>query len=290
MVAGHVFRGWSILLFWWGCLANLYSNNSKSNSWNDLVDVVKDKDWLSVTGPGVVPSIIQFRHQGRKQRGSLYLYTRVSYDVNGTSTFHVSRLPLCGDVAINPGPLKPKAPKFSCKEAVRQYEGVRTQDAILRAECSGWSHARVKVFVPVQSWFPVAILVTKHSHWTCGLCSLPKITAECYQQSSYADSDSPDANNQNETWNEFDTGLLKRRTNVKIGHVNGNFIAGIKFHENKTWLLDGRFDILVFSETKIDSTFPDSQFHIFRFRMCRADRTKGGGGLRLFPCFSVRTL
>lgn len=36
--------------------------------------------------------------------------------MNGTSTFHVSRLPLCGDVAINPGPLKPKAPKFFCKE------------------------------------------------------------------------------------------------------------------------------------------------------------------------------
>lgn len=58
MAAGHVFRGWSILLFWWGCLATLYSNNSKSNSLNDLVAVVKDKYWLSVTGPGVVPSII----------------------------------------------------------------------------------------------------------------------------------------------------------------------------------------------------------------------------------------
>lgn len=133
------------------------------------------------------------------------------------------------------------------------------------------------MFVPVQSWFPVAILVTKHPHWTCGLCSLPKITAECYQQSSYADSDSSDSNNQNETRNEFNTVLLKHRTNVKIGHVNANFIAGVKFHENKTCLLDGRFDILVVSETKIDSTFPNSQFHIFRFRMCRADRTKGGG-------------
>lgn len=134
------------------------------------------------------------------------------------------------------------------------------------------------MFVPVQSWFPVAIHITKHPHWTCGLCSLPKITAECYQHSSYADSDSSDSNNQNETWNEFDTVLLKHRTNVKIGHVNANFMAGFKFHENKTWLLNGRFDILAVSETKIDSTFPDS--HISRFRMCRADRTKGGGGLR----------
>ena len=133
MAAGHVFRGWSILLFWWGCLAILYSNNSKSNSWNDLVAVVKDKYWLSVTGPGVVPSIIQFRHQRRKQRGSLYLYTRVSYDVNGTSTFHVSRLPLCGDVAINLGPLKPKAPKYSCKECSETIR--RNQDAGRHLAC-----------------------------------------------------------------------------------------------------------------------------------------------------------
>lgn len=46
---------------------------------------------------------------------------------------------------------------------MRQYEGIGTQDAILRAECSGWSQARVKVFIPVQTWFPVAILVTKHA-------------------------------------------------------------------------------------------------------------------------------
>ena len=52
--------------------------------------------------------------------------------------------------------------------------------------------------------------------------------------------------------------LQQHCANVKIGHVNVNSIAGFKFHEIKTWLLDGRFDILVISETKIDSTFPDS--------------------------------
>ena len=85
--------------------------------------------------------------------------------------------------------------------------------------------------------------------------------------------------------------LQQHLANVKIGHVNVNSIAGFKFHEIKTWLLDCRFDILVISETKIDSTFPDSQFHISGFRMCREDRTKGGGGLMVYIrsdfCFKV---
>ena len=92
-------------------MAIFFSNNSECNSWSDQVAVVKDNYRLSVAGPGVVPSIIQFRHQRRKQRGSFYLYTRVSYDGKGTSTFHVTRLPLCGDVPIDP--IEPKAPQFS---------------------------------------------------------------------------------------------------------------------------------------------------------------------------------
>ena len=53
--------------------------------------------------------------------------------MNGTSTFHVSRLPLCGDVAINPGPLKPKAPKYSCKECSETIR--RNQDAGRHLAC-----------------------------------------------------------------------------------------------------------------------------------------------------------
>ena len=107
-------------------------------------------------------------------------------------------------------------------------------------------------------------------------------SAEFYQQSFYAPSDSSDSNNQNDMWNEFDTVWQQHRANVKIGHVNANSIAGFKFQEIKTWLLDGRFDILVISETKIDSTFPDSHFHVSRFRMCRAYRTRGAGGLMAY--------
>ena len=44
----------------------------------------------------------------------------------------------------------------------------------------------------------------------------------------------------------------------------------------------GRFDILAICETKLDKTYPDSQFAIHGFRMCRSDRNIYGGGLMVF--------
>ena len=61
-------------------------------------------------------------------------------------------------------------------------------------------------------------------------------------------------------WTEFDNIAQKYRLNFKLGHVNANSIGGFKFYEIRTWLLSGRFDILVISETKIDGSFPYSQF------------------------------
>ena len=46
--------------------------------------------------------------------------------VNGTSTFNVGRLPLCGDVASNPGPRKPTSSRFPCKECGREFVATNT--------------------------------------------------------------------------------------------------------------------------------------------------------------------
>ena len=71
----------------------------------------------------------------------------------------------------------------------------------------------------------------------------------------------------NNTWTSFDNLVKMHRRNVKIGHINANSIAGFKFHEIKNWLMSTRFDILAISETKLDKTYPESQFAIQGFRM-----------------------
>ena len=50
-----------------------------------------------------------------------------------------------------------------------------------------------------------------------------------------------------------------------------------------------KFDIFLISESKIDSTFPNSQFKRNGYKLCRRDRNRFGGRLMLYlneeiPC------
>ena len=96
-----------------------------------------------------------------------------------------------------------------------------------------------------------------------------------------------------DTWSSFDLLARKHRANTKIGHINANSIAGFKFHEIRSWLLSGRFDILLITETKIDASFSNGQFNVDRFLMHRVDRDTHGSGLMIFVrndiCFHVMT-
>lgn len=61
-----------------------------------------------------------------------------------------------------------------------------------------------------------------------------------------------------EIWSEYDVLIKKYWINIKIGYVNVDYIVGFKFFEVKYWLLEGKFDILVFFEMKLDFSFLDS--------------------------------
>ena len=63
-----------------------------------------------------------------------------------------------------------------------------------------------------------------------------------------------------------------------MAHLNINSIQN-KFDELKLINNKLRAGILVLTETKIDATYPDSQFKISNYRLYRKDRVKGGGGI-----------
>ena len=57
-------------------------------------------------------------------------------------------------------------------------------------------------------------------------------------------------------------------------------------------LLRNNIDISLFSETKLDETFPNQQFKISGYKMFRRDRNKHGGGIMFYineniPCKTV---
>ena len=66
--------------------------------------------------------------------------------------------------------------------------------------------------------------------------------------------------------------------NMIFSHLNVNSMSH-KFMEIHELLVKGHSDILFLSETKLDMSFPNAQFHIDKFVIHRLDRNIHGGGL-----------
>ena len=83
-----------------------------------------------------------------------------------------------------------------------------------------------------------------------------------------------------DTLNGLHEERLNHPKNVIIGHLNINSVRN-KFSGFKDLVLK-ETDICLLSETKIDDSFPNSQFFAEGYRMFRIDRNKNGGGLILY--------
>ena len=84
----------------------------------------------------------------------------------------------------------------------------------------------------------------------------------------------------------------KYAKNLIIGHLNINSIRN-KFLDFKELLLSDT-DICLISESKLEDSFPDQQFHLNGYKMFCKDRNKFGRGLILFakeniPCEVLNT-
>ena len=84
---------------------------------------------------------------------------------------------------------------------------------------------------------------------------------------------------------------LKNPKNVILGQLNVNSLRNkIEAVEE---LIRNNVEISLFSETKLDETFPKQQFKISGYEMFRRDRNKhGGGGIMFYfneniPCKTV---
>ena len=74
--------------------------------------------------------------------------------------------------------------------------------------------------------------------------------------------------------------------NLIIGHYNVNSIRH-KIYEITPLLEEQLFDILAIAETKIDDSFPHSQFHVPNYKLHRQDRNSHGGGIMIYVNDSI---
>ena len=71
-------------------------------------------------------------------------------------------------------------------------------------------------------------------------------------------------------------------------HLNINSIQN-KFEDLTILNRSLKAQILVISQTKIDRSYPDSQFKLQGYNMFRKDGAKGGGGLRVYISTTIQS-
>ena len=219
-------------------------------------------------------------------RGKRFLSVRVPYTSTGTSVFQLKRQFLaCGDVSSNPGPKRKANPKYPCGECYKSV--TKNQDAILCTQCNIWSHAKCLNMSNATFRY---YLDHPNIDWTCTTCTLPKFSDSFFMDGTSEFSVPVDLETADEAIVAED--IQKLRTNHRkqciIANLNVNSLPN-KFEEIKEWLAQKAFDILSIQETKIDRTFPNSQFHVEGFKLFRRDRVKGGGGIAVFISENIIT-
>ena len=78
---------------------------------------------------------------------------------------------------------------------------------------------------------------------------------------------------------------VKHIDKILLGHININSLRNKS--ETLADLIKGKLDIMLISETKIDYTFPTSQFDIECYTSFRLDRTANGGGIILHTRYDI---
>ena len=238
-------------------------------------------------------------------RDNSYLKSRVLHTANGTSSFQFDRIALCGDVPPQPGPaVKVKYPSKECRRNVRS-----NRNAILYANCETWSHARCLGFTNTQFKH---YLDNSHIDWICNWCCLPfckhsdlGFNAESNisndfeisviiqdQEGEYANILPTDGQRPHNKacCHENNSSIIDLRkensSNALLMHLNINSIQN-KFEDLTILNRSLKAQILVISQTKIDRSYPDSQFKLQGYNMFHKDRAKGEGGLLVYTSTTI---
>lgn len=229
-------------------------------------------------------------------RGKKYLATKIPYSTKGISCYHIRRIALSGDVQINPGPAVKRLPKYPCKDCKKNVRN--NQDALLCVACKVWSHAKcLGMSKEIFKYY----LNNPELDWVCSTCSLPfnaisdadfaeellfGVYSLLSRQETYIEADNANQESLNSSGNSI---IEERQTNPSealIIHLNINSLQN-KFDELKILNETLKAHVLVISETKIDSSYPNKQFALDGYNMYRKDRAKGGGGLIAYFASSI---
>ena len=131
--------------------------------------------------------------------------------------------------------------------------------------------------------------------WYCYLCTLPPFTDSFF--STNLETNESIGNSSNaplvdslpltpDTTSDVNTDIFDELSDTRKKHPDTFMCSFLninsyryKFCSIKDLLLANTIDMLIIAETKLDETFPNSQFEVENYHLWRADRSHGGGML-----------
>ena len=219
--------------------------------------------------------VFMFKHPQRK----VYLASRLNYHPNSNASFNLTRLALCGDKNPNPGPDTSVTSKSKCKTCertiARNHRTVRCQECQLpyHLKCSGLN---MKNYRQMQSNMGYS--------WICDLCLLATLPADLSFSSDFSESVVENRRNDVILCKSVPEVVKRRKKDsreILVMHLNVNSLQN-KIEEVRMLVEQFKAHVVFLGETKIDGTYPNSQFAIKNYYLYRNDRVKGGGGLMAY--------
>ena len=193
----------------------------------------------------------------RSPRRHKFFTSKRRYYQNADSTFQYQRLLKCGDINPNPGPTK--FPCVCCETPCKN-----DQRALQCDGCNLWCHAKC-TYVSQDEYNRLSIT---DDTWYCNACTYKWIS-----DSFFSDSIGDSLNNSTSAVSDTSEPdvVADYKFNLSIAHQNINSLQN-KMDEIRALLNQELYDILVLTETKIDSSYNNSLFQHPLYRIIRRDK------------------
>ena len=229
--------------------------------------------WNMLLNPGRHIKRVTFYAKG-------YYGCRISYYPNSTRSFNL-QLIACGDISVNPGPSK--CP--TCTRTVAVNHRATDCDS-----CRQRFHIKCGLITATN--FRNFYKDDKDRLWTCPKCILNMLAALPCQEDLLADIFSTEekeiyANEDSiplslcKALPEITKQRMKDSREILVMHLNVNSLQN-KIEEVRLLIEQFGAQVVFLTETKIDASYPNSQFAINNYHIYRNDRVKGGGGLMAY--------
>ena len=211
--------------------------------------------------------------------------SKINYYSNSDASFNYEYLRLCGDINPNPGPVT-RTISTKCSSCLK---GIKSDKAATCCICNSQYHKKCggntgNNALDKRNWICTTCLFHQEVFPFANIAAMN----ESVSDNSVITKDDESMLSESAELSALEMARQENSNDMLLCHLNINSIQN-KFEELKDIITKFKVQIMVVSETKIDSSYPDSQFHVPGYYLHRQDRKKGGGGILMLVSSKIQS-